>query len=234
MTGKCLWCQKDISIKLNITQLFSFRALPQVEYCEECKQQFQRISAGSSCFGCCRPIEKQGWCKDCKQWLQLYPELSLHHTALFSYNSFAKEWMQRFKFLGDTRVVRMIVPEIQAALHSFEEECLIIPIPISLNSFNERGFNQVEVLLKTARVSYQPLLINRSGAKKQSKKTYQERMDATQPFDWIEETIPAQEIKGQNVLLVDDVYTTGRTIIHAVKKVNEAKPKKISTFSIFR
>lgn len=228
----CIWCHKEIRVKLQITDLFSFRAINTSACCSECVQLFERINKRSCCIKCFRPMDKQGQCVDCKKWERLYPELSLKHQALFSYNAFAKEWMERFKFSGDTRMATMIAPELKRTLEKKRKTHDIIILPVSDRSLQERGFNQVEVLLKEAGISYTDILMNKSKEEKQSKKNYQERMRMKQPFEWQ----PAQynvQLKDQ-VLLIDDVYTTGRTMLYAIEKLKEAGTKQIESFSLFR
>lgn len=232
MIRVCIWCQQEIGVHLLITDLFSFRSLDQTPCCSTCLELFQQIDRSKSCKGCSREMDQAGWCGDCQRWLIKDPKYSLNHHALFSYNDFAKEWMQRYKFLGDVRVAEMLTTKLQKGIKQWRRTHLIVPMPSRSSSMEERGFNQVELLLEEARISYTSLLEDKDGGSKQSQKNQRERLETKQPFRWKEGK--QVEAAGKKVLLVDDVYTTGRTMLHAVECLKEAKVEEIHTFSVFR
>ena len=43
-----------------------------------------------------------------------------------------------------------------------------------------------------------------------------------------------EELRGKNILLVDDVYTTGTTVKEASKTIIKARPKEIYVFVLAR
>jgi competence protein ComFC len=177
-------------------------------------------------------MDKKDWCQDCMRWREIYPEQELHHRALFEYNLFAKEWMERFKFRGDVRIVKMLVPYVAKELKEYKQTHLIVPMPIRTSSLEERGFNQVEVILKEVGIAYCEALKHQLSGKKQSQKNKKERLNSPQPFCWIDGK--QEQFFGKRVLVVDDVYTTGRTMLYAVQLLEEAKAERIDTLSIFR
>lgn len=232
MTRACVWCKKEIKVNLCLTDLFSFNRLNERSSCSDCMAQFKKIDDSLKCSGCARPMEMSKRCNDCEHWQQIYPDVEFNHRAIFSYNDFGKEWIERFKFLGDVQMAAMIAPEIKKELKKYRKTYVIVPIPGSRKSLTERGFNQVEVLLEAADQSYINLLINEGSSEKQSSKNRSQRMNMNQPFRIKDQKL--QFVRGKNILLVDDVYTTGRTLFHARDRLRKAGAKKIDTFSIFR
>lgn len=104
----------------------------------------------------------------------------------------------------------------------------LVPIPISEQRMAERGFNQVIGLLTVAGLSFQEVL-QKEDTQKQSEKTRQERLALCQPFSIIEKVaIPS------NILLVDDVYTTGATIQFAKQILMKNGAKTVTSFSLAR
>ncbi len=95
-----------------------------------------------------------------------------------------------------------------------------------------RGFNQVEGLLEFAGVKYTPALIHCGTGEKQSSKNRKMRMLSPQPFKLNE--VFQDSIKGKSVILVDDIYTTGRTFFHAADCLLKNGAQSIETFSISR
>ena len=106
---------------------------------------------------------------------------------------------------------------------------LICLLPLSKERFEQRGFNQVSGCLELTKVSFTPLL-KRKELSPQSEKTRTERLLMEQPFLL---AVTSEKIRNQKVLLVDDVYTTGRTLFHGAELLykNGAKTVKSLTFA---
>lgn len=203
--------------------------------CSQCQSKFLKIEKQVSCPGCSRPQNSESYCEDCKKWKKKYPKIQLNHTALFSYNEIAREFMDQYKFQGDLVLANVFRSEIKKALNVYQKTHLIVPIPLSPLSKMARGFNQVELLLKRAGVSYHQLLENDTPGKLQSSKNRKERLQTLQPYHLLDESKLKKE-SIDRILIVDDVYTTGRTILHARLLLENLKDRAIETesFSLFR
>lgn len=228
----CIWCNKEMIETCSITQLLSFTKLEPKVSCETCTAKFEKIELDTCCSSCYRRQLDHSICHDCLNWQEVYPEYSLCHRALYTYNEFGKEWMQRFKFTGDIRVAKMVADSLSQVISEYKKIDRIIPVPVSRKSFENRGFNQTEILLKTAKISFVSALENKSTEKNQSTKNREERLDTVQPFSVKKDMQP--HISNKSVLIIDDVYTTGRTILYAVESVLNAGAKSVVTFSLFR
>ncbi|MCC5896203.1 MAG: ComF family protein [Alkalibacterium sp.] len=165
-------------------------------------------------------------------WRHRYPDYKGNHHALYKYNTFAKEIIQQFKFMGDCDIANLFSQEIKSCFKKRKASDLIVPIPLSPDSYAVRGFNQTELLLEAADLPMSLLLENRYQTEKQSKKNREERLNSLQPFVIKEEY--KRDIKGNNIILADDIYTTGRTMYHAIELINKYDPASVTTFSVFR
>lgn len=197
--------------------------------------KFEKIKAHNICPGCSRQQKNDQPCEDCKKWRQQYPEISLNHTALFTYNEMAREYMDQYKFQGDLLLADVFSQQIYQALNMYQKSHFILPIPLNHLSKEVRGFNQVELLLKRAKIKYQPLLENIRQEVAQSSKNRIDRLKTPQPFQLLNmENI--QDSSKNKILIVDDVYTTGRTILHARRLLEQSLPTNFETtsFSLFR
>ena len=137
-----------------------------------------------------------------------------------------KEWMHRYKFDGDYLLRRVFCGELTAAALQLGADC-IVPVPVTATTMATRGFNQVTGLLN-CRLS--PLLVTISREKQaQSTKNRQERLATSQPFQLASTT---SSLAAKRVLVVDDVYTTGRTIYHAAALLRAAGAREVLGLSL--
>lgn len=225
---ECLLCNKGISFQLTLKDIFIFREIITPVVCTKCKESFVRWD-DHGCAGCGKEnVNKNGFlCADCQTWKKLYGWY-LHHRGLYRYNEAMKEYMQRYKFNGDYRLCVVFQRELSKVVNEQKAD-LIVPIPVTSTTMQTRGFNQVIGLLRE--VPYQSILRTKISSKvAQSSKTKEERLATKQPF-----ILDAPEkVINKKVLLVDDVYTTGRTLYHAANLFKQAGCKEISSVSLAR
>ncbi|MGX7412861.1 ComF family protein [Enterococcus caccae] len=211
-------------------EIFLPKKILSEQLCSRCAKKFQLLEKKESCQGCQRQTKK-AYCNDCLRWQQLYPNYDFHHEALFSYNQAMQEWFEEYKFKGNYQLRYSFVSFLQSYFKQ-KKEFIVIPLPISKERMNVRGFNQVEGLLGAAGITYQPYLVRFADGVSQVTKTRNERLQLTQPFELTKEGQKA--VSNQNILLVDDIYTTGRTIFHGAQVILENHPAKLYTFSLAR
>ncbi|MBI3638586.1 ComF family protein [Candidatus Wolfebacteria bacterium] len=106
---------------------------------------------------------------------------------------------------------------------------LIIPIPLHPSRQRERGFNQSELLAKNIAVYYSIPLINnlkriRKNEHQVSLKDYGKRIKNIAGCFSIKNP---EEIAGKNIILIDDVFTSGATMNEAVEILKSAGARKI-------
>ncbi|MDW5473517.1 phosphoribosyltransferase family protein [Limosilactobacillus reuteri] len=85
----------------------------------------------------------------------------------------------------------------------------------------------IRLLVSLREVPYQSILRTKISSKvAQSSKTKEERLATKQPF-----ILDAPEkVINKKVLLVDDVYTTGRTLYHAANLLSKLAVKRLVAF----
>lgn len=230
---KCLYCSQIFTYVLSLQEILSFSFLLPNQLCPKCRQLFLPIAGHQYC-SLCQKISTDKICSDCRQWQQKYPNYSFQHQAIFQYNDAMHDWFSLYKFKGHRQLSGCFARELQQALHKQKKKAVIIPIPLSKERLKERGFNQVEELLKQAGFSYFPILKKQQKADStpQSSKTKQQRLKTKQPF-----YLPKKYehlCTGKELLLFDDIYTTGQTLFHAAACFHALQPKQIHTFSLAR
>jgi ComF family protein len=193
------------------------------------------------CLGC----KKEGsfLCEDCFSIL----EISTSHqkfkgknlTDLYfpvNYENFlVKKLIQNFKY---PPLIRELKKELALIIVSHFllldkrpnfSDFVLVPIPLSKKKLKWRGFNQAEEIAKElANFLKIPLvsdcLIKTKETKDQVELSEKERKENIKGAFFVKNK---EKIVGKNVLLVDDVFTTGATMEEAAKVLNEAGAEKI-------
>src|SRR5690625_4133302 len=233
--SSCVMCNQLLTYKLSFSFLFSKNAYEEPLICSKCQSKFLKIDKQSSCPGCSRPQSKREMCGDCEKWQEKYPNIQLNHTALLSYNNMAREFMDQYKFQGDLVIADIFSASFKKALSGYQKTHSIVPIPLSPLSKATRGCNQVELLLKRSAISYRQLLEKDTPGKLQSSKSRKERLKTPHPYHLMKDQALNKEAVNR-IVIVDDVYTTGRTLLHARLLLENLKDYKVETqsFSLFR
>lgn len=220
--SKCLMCQEGLQERQYFSEILLL-IRKKGSLCPDCLLGFEPISS-SICQFCCKKSQKTP-CSDCLYWESQGKEVN--HQALYHYNDKMMEYFSLYKFHGDYLLRKVFAKEVKLALLS-HKGFTIVPIPISDQRQEERGFNQVTAILEAAGLPYLPLL-KKEHSQKQSEKKRSERLKTEQIFH-LDDHYPVPE----KIILVDDIYTTGATIQLAKALLMKKGAKTIKTFSVAR
>ena len=194
--------------------------------CDTCREKLKPIY-GRRCFCCSKPLQKaeQEYCKDCKKTRQFQQGL-----GIFPYSTLLQNSLFQLKY-GKRQEYGSFYGEF-AAYYSREKIekwgiDIIIPIPLHPRRLEKRGYNQAgiiaEALGKQLEISVEEKILKRQkNTKPQKELNHQERQkNMKNAF------VVRKKLNGENILLVDDIYTTGSTIEEAAKELKRAGAEKI-------
>lgn len=229
MVGEiCELCKNPLLIDWNLADFFKLKATKLPLICQACRQSFQKIAPSGCKFCRGRLKAEQQICHDCLIWQKKGKQLFINH-ALYQYNETMRQYFQYYKFQGGYHLNQVFKNELQAAVQAIGAD-LIVPIPISANTYLQRGFNQVIGLL--ADLELHEYLVCKADKRTQVQKSRIERLKSSQPFFIVERV--KKQLSGKKVCLVDDVYTTGTTLHHAAKLLSLAGARTIYTVTLAR
>lgn len=138
-----------------------------------------------------------------------------------------KEYFSRYKFMGDYCLRKIFQQEIKANLKPFlKKGYILVPVPLSEERLEDRGFNQVKGLLEG--IPYKNIFEKRD-IEKQSSRTREERLSQDNPFS-LKKGIELPS----KIIIIDDIYTTGSTLYQMVKLLDDLDVKEVLTFSLAR
>lgn len=205
----CQICQNTFSQKLTLAFILSTKPYEKKLVCKSCQEQLQLINTQLACKGCGREQNGPQLCADCKKWQLIYPNLSFQNQALYIYNDFMKDIIKNYKFNGDYQLRTIFQIQLRQKIKTIDFDYLVV-IPIDSRTLNDRGFNQVCGLLDIKHDHF--LVRNNTVKEKQSHKDRQQRLELIQPFEL---STDCPDLSDKVVLIVDDIYTTGRTLFYA-------------------
>ena len=201
--------------------------------CEECSKKVEYIEE-PRCKRCGKPVryEEQEYCHDCAErtfhyeqgksiWLHKGPvrwsvyQFKYYNRRIFA-EFYAKEW---WRIYGDK-------------LREWEID-VIIPIPLHRKRRRKRGYNQSEILAEelgkrcNIQVDHHSVVrvVNTRPQKELNDK--ERKKNLTQAF-----RVTNHWKKAKNVLLIDDIYTTGNTIDSVAQILKQKGAEKVYFLTI--
>ena len=160
-------------------------------------------------------------------------------TALFYYEPHAEtaNILYELKYKNHPEIGevmgRMMARELQKN-GLFDDIDAIVPVPLARKRERERGYNQSLMLAKgVSEVTGLPIynkVVRRT--KFVGSQTHRGRWERNENVADVFELMDGESIRGKHLLLIDDVVTTGATIIACAQEMQKASDVKISVLAL--
>lgn len=187
-----------------------------LNFCPTCFNEVRRVLS-PLCSVCGMPFPVQeGEDHPCGDCLVAAPPYTIARSWAI-YESVIIKAVHQFKYQGMTWWGKMLGRAMAEAVYpgfEFSDYSLIIPVPLHRRKLRERGFNQAVLLARTiAAKRLLPLditsLARSTYTGEQTKLGREERDKNVQGAFTLRDR---SRVRGERVILVDDVYTTGSTV----------------------
>lgn len=226
---KCEYCQQQVVPDWNLVT-FLLNVPQKLEIlCNTCLGRFKMISS-RTCRGCGRPND--GLCYDCIRW-QRQGQSLLHNDALYEYNTMMQWYFQNYKLKGGYHLRQVFAGIFTEHIKSklVDNASCLVPIPVSATTFKQRGFNHVQGLLTNDWVFKDWLMCTRENKVTQSSLNRSQRMQGASPFRL---NVTQNAIVNQHIVLIDDIYTTGRTLYWAAELFYRSGASSVTSITLAR
>jgi len=172
------------------------------------------------CAGC--GAEDRALCSECRE--RLSPRVTQHRAAqltvlsALSYEDHARRAILAFKEQGRTDVSRVLARALAASMAPLLPAAdIVVAVPSSRAAFSRRGFDPVRLLLK--RAGFGPVRALEQVREAIAQKALDVGGRASNRAGAFAAT---RRLDGTQVLLVDDVLTTGATVCEAARALAAA------------
>ena len=178
--------------------------------CPQCETMLHPIGH-PRCFKCGKPVEKGEFCRDCQKRKHMFEQ----GRGIFVYDSSMRRSVTRYKYYGCREYgdfyAKAMYRYAKMELREWKSD-LIVPVPVHRSKERMRGFNQAAYLAE--RISrYTGIPADMGLVQKNIKTKSQKKLNALQRRKNLEKAFCVTgDVRGKDILVIDDVYTTGSTI----------------------
>ncbi len=196
--------------------------------CKECDKRVIRIEE-PRCYLCGKQLEdeEKEFCEDCSRKRHFFDQ----GVAAFAYSDDIKLSMYRFKYSGRREYAGFYAAEIRKNLwpriRTWQAQVLI-PVPLHPSKLRKRGYNQAEVLARRIGDVLEIPVDTGILVRVRSTKPQKEVSDMVRRKN-IENAFQIRPVvvKYKNVILVDDIYTSGTTIDECARTLKRAGAENV-------
>ncbi len=237
----CLACGKELEKESQVQRtdsehndLFDPTHKGHVVFCQSCLDRIH-FQGEKVCSKCGKTIEHEysGYkvyrykCKACQENFHYFDR----HISVTAYEELAKKMVLDLKYNEKTFYAKVMGEWMARAIPEDFKPDYIVPVPIHITRRMTRGFNQAELLAleiaKHCQVGHYEKLLIRQKYTQRLKKLGKADRKLSLNRAIVLKNVKKHEIMGKNILLIDDIFTTGTTLDACAKVLYESGANSI-------
>jgi competence protein ComFC len=217
--GNCLVCGKELCVP-------EARNYP---VCEGCVCALTYVS-GNRCRICStRLISERDICTRCRATTYSFDS----NYSLFEYTGIAKELIYQYKFEGRHSLAKLFADLLAKVIKESYAGIPLIPVPSSRKSKKKRGWDHMNVIMKSLGRGYGIRFFNVLGRITdipQKELSYPERLENLKGKISFDKAKVAYAFK--EAVLIDDVFTTGATTSECARVLKENDISRVNVITL--
>ena len=206
--------------------------------CEKCWQTHIKPFYGKKCIVCGFPLKLSPGSEPlCRECFEKRKNFNFSNVSYFGfYNGLLKTAIKAFKIEKRIEVGTEIGRTISGHLKNFLSQNnvdMVIPVPLHREELKTRGFNQCHIILSAAEVPFTNAVDKRFHGKKQALLSKEERKENVKGLFSVKKEF-SSAIKGKNICLFDDIFTTGSTVNEIASELLKSGAKTVHVYTVAR
>lgn len=194
----------------------------------------------------CNKIQKESLCKKCEEKIKKYKKDIVIRSknnyfeeliSIFKYEGLIREKIIQYKFQDKSYIYNTfakIILKNEKVCGLLKKYDIIIPVPIHRKRKLQRGYNQTQLIAKEIAKNIDiklcdDVLVKSKNTIAQSKLNKNKRK---QNIKGAFRVLDLEKIQGKNILLFDDIFTTGSTVNECSKILKKVGAKTVGVLTI--
>ena len=189
--------------------------------------------------GVCNKLNDNFVCKDCLKRINSFKIYNFSEEGIwiYRYEGIVRNLIIDYKFKDKSYLCELFANcilsdgEVCKIIKKYD---IILPVPLHKKRFKERGYNQSKLISdilaqKLGVQTFDDVLVKIKNTLPQGKNLLHDRRKAIKGAFCVENP---DKIRGKNVLIFDDIYTTGNTANECKKIIEESGAKSVEILTI--
>lgn len=220
VTGRLLW-EKSLDLLLAPRDLEITELTLSQPFCAKCCAQFEGVVSETHICSNCYDLDLKF-----RKARAAYPMIGSIREAIIRYKYHGEFWLRI--------PLAYILHRAYKEHFSDENYSAVVPIPLSIRRKHKRGFNQsaelAYLLSKKIHVPFRNYLLRNAETKKQTTLSRKQRIrNVRNKFTYV-----GPDLRGGQILLIDDVLTTGSTASACAAALLKANASAVDVLTIAR
>ncbi len=188
--------------------------------CDACREVLPQVP--SRCYRCKATTRDFAVCDRCRSQTPLR-----HVYVVAHYDGLAKELLHRAKYERAKSGLAEIAELMAPLLSAMADDVLLVPVPTATSRVRQRGYDQAVVLATNLSRLTRFARMRALARLGQAHQVGANRRQRLEHLSGAFEVVRPSRVRGQRIVLIDDVITTGATLETAARTLKKAGARQV-------